>query len=188
MLHCGTENRRSPVLFPVYVLFSFSQNFSSKNFPQLYKIESSHLVYRITTKSCIRGLRTNFDVFVLPYINLFFSACNQYCNFYAPPQKVAGYYVIPSDILSVCPSVCLSVRPSAVHHSCPLHNFVTVGDNFTKLGTNIKHDQTTCRDKQRSVHLHFCRIIPLCNFQTRNRVRSITLIRFKIILQNLVEK
>ena len=28
-------------------------------------------------------------------------------------QKVAGYYVIPSEILSVRPSVCLSVRPSA---------------------------------------------------------------------------
>ena len=29
-------------------------------------------------------------------------------DFYAPPQKVAGYYVIPSELLSVCPSV----RPS----------------------------------------------------------------------------
>ena len=33
----------------------------------------------------------------------------------------------------------------------------------------------------------FCGIIPLCNFQYRNRVRSITLIPFEIILQNLVE-
>ena len=69
---------------------------------------------------------------------------------YAPPQKVAGYYVIPSELLSVCPSVCPSVRPSvrpsAVDHSCPLYNFDTVQDNFTKLGTNVKHDQTTCRD------------------------------------------
>ena len=32
-----------------------------------------------------------------------------------------------------------------------------------------------------------CRIIPLCNFQYRNRVRSITLIPFEIISQNLVE-
>ena len=62
--------------------------------------------------------------------------------FYAPPQKVAGYYVIPSELLSVR----LSVRPSAVEHSCPVHNFDTVRDNFTKLGTNVKHDQTTCRD------------------------------------------
>ena len=62
--------------------------------------------------------------------------------FYAPPQKVAGYYVIPSELLSVRPSV----RPSAVEHSCPLHNFDTVRGNVTKLGTNINHDQTTCRD------------------------------------------
>ena len=27
-----------------------------------------------------------------------------------PPQKVAGYYVIPSELLSVCPSVRPSVR------------------------------------------------------------------------------
>ena len=67
-------------------------------------------------------------------------------RFYAPPQKGAGYYVIPSELLSVGPSVCPSVRPSAVEHSCPLLNFDTVQDNFTKLGTNINHDQTTCRD------------------------------------------
>ena len=60
---------------------------------------------------------------------------------YAPPQKVAGYYVVPSEVLSVRPYI----RPSAVDHSCPLHNFDTVRDNFTKLGTNIKHDQTTCK-------------------------------------------
>ena len=67
---------------------------------------------------------------------------NKKSSFYAPPQKVAGYYVIPSELLSVCPSV----RPSAVDHSCPLYNFDTIQDNFTKLGTNVKHDQTTCRD------------------------------------------
>ena len=33
----------------------------------------------------------------------------------------------------------------------------------------------------------FFGIIPLCNFQYRNRVHSITLIPFEIILQNLVE-
>ena len=63
-------------------------------------------------------------------------------TFYAPPQKVAGYYVISSELLSVRPSV----RQSAVDHSCPLHNFDFILDNFTKHGTNIKHDQTTCRD------------------------------------------
>ena len=107
--------------------------------------------------------------------------------YYAPPQKVAGYYVIPSELLSVCPSVRPSVRPSAVDHSCPLYNFDTLQDNFTKLGTNVKHDQTTCRDKEPSLLLHFCGIIPLLNFRYRNRVRSITLIPFEIISQNLVE-
>ena len=33
----------------------------------------------------------------------------------------------------------------------------------------------------------FCRIIPLCNFQYRNHVHSITLISFQIISQNLVQ-
>ena len=33
-------------------------------------------------------------------------------SFYAPPQKVAGYYVIPSELLSVCLSICPSIRPS----------------------------------------------------------------------------
>ena len=83
-------------------------------------------------------------------------------------------------------SVCPSLRPSDIH-SCPLHIFDTVRDDFTKLGTNVKHDQTTCRDKQQSLHLHFGGIIPLCNFQCRNRVRSITLIPFEIISQNLVQ-
>ena len=35
-----------------------------------------------------------------------------FCDCDAPPQKVAGYYVIPSELLSVCPSVYPSVRPS----------------------------------------------------------------------------
>ena len=33
----------------------------------------------------------------------------------------------------------------------------------------------------------FCGIIPLCNFQYRNRVHSITLIPFELMSQNLVE-
>ena len=58
-----------------------------------------------------------------------------YNSFYAPPQKVAGYYVIPSELLSVR----LPVRPSV-----------------RRQRLNI-------------------------------RVRSITLIPFEIILQNLVQ-
>ena len=32
--------------------------------------------------------------------------CLMNFHFYAPPQKMEGYYVIPSKLLSVCPSVC----------------------------------------------------------------------------------
>ena len=84
--------------------------------------------------------------------------------FYAPPQKVVRYYVILSEILSVC----LSVYPSICQHfiiSCPLHNWYrftlnitistlyscqlhnsdTILDIFTKLHTNVKHHETMCR-------------------------------------------
>ena len=62
------------------------------------------------------------------YSNILFMISDDFslAFFHAPPQKVAGYYVIPSELLSVCPSVCPSVRPSAVEHSCPVHNFDTV--------------------------------------------------------------
>ena len=46
----------------------------------------------------------------------------QVALFMSRHKKVAGYYVIPSELLSVCPSV----RPSAVHHSCQLRSFDTV--------------------------------------------------------------
>ena len=71
----------------------------------------------------------------------FVTYCNiSCCFFYAPPQKVAGYcYTLQTF-------ECPSVHPSAVDHLCPLHNFDTVQDNLMKLGTNIKHDKTTCRD------------------------------------------
>ena len=59
-----------------------------------------------------------------------------------PFSVIMGIMLYPPEILSVCPSV----RPSAVDHSCPLHNFDTVRDNLTKLSINTKHDQTTCRD------------------------------------------
>ena len=80
---------------------------------------------------------TSFELFKLLKLKKI-CILHTFLYFYSPPQKVAGYYVIPSELLSVCPSV--------VEHSCPVHNFDTVRNNFTKLGTNINHDQTTCRD------------------------------------------
>ena len=64
---------------------------------------------------------------------------------------------------------------------CPLYNFDTIRDNFTKLGTNAEINNSG------STYI-FCGIIPLSNFQYRNRVPFITLIPFEIISQNLAQK
>ena len=72
--------------------------------------------------------------------------------------------VRPSVCLSVRPSVGLSVRPSvrpsarpSVNFLCPLHTSVTVQEIFMKLGTNINHRQTMCREQKPTLHLHFLR-------------------------------
>ena len=68
LLHRGIENWLSPVYSSLYMSFFISLPlFSSKISPLLYKIESSYLVYRITT-SCIVGLIPGFVLFILPYI------------------------------------------------------------------------------------------------------------------------
>ena len=58
------------------------------------------------------------------------------------------------------PSVCLFVHPS-VNFSCPLHNSDTVQDTFMKLGTNINHYQTMCREQEPTLHLHFYGLMAL---------------------------
>ena len=68
-----------------------------------------------------------------------------------------------SRIMS-CP---LSIRPSfrlSVYFSCPLHNSDTVQDIFMKLGTNINHHQTMCREQEPTLHLHFLRNYAPLNF------------------------
>ena len=117
--------------------------------------------YRVRSITLIRFEIISRNLVQIKYDQTLIVNCYSFYSFYALPQKVAGCNVIPSELFSVCPSVCPSVRPSvrpsAVDHSCPLYNFNTVQDNFTKLGTNVKHDQTTCRDQQPSLHLHFLR-------------------------------
>ena len=43
------------LFFHVFIYFSFSPHFPSKVSPQLYRIETSNLIYRFTTTSCIVG-------------------------------------------------------------------------------------------------------------------------------------
>ena len=85
------------------------------------------------------------DLSVIKTSLFYFSLFTIFIYLYAPPRptptKSEGVLCYTLRTFE-----CLSVRPSAFDHSCPLSNFDTVQDNFTKLGTNIKHDQTTCRD------------------------------------------
>ena len=69
--------------------------------------------------------------------------------FYMPVED-GSYYVVPSVRLSVRMSVC-----PFVNFSCPLHNSDTVQDIFMKLGTNINHHQSMCREQEPTLHLHF---------------------------------
>ena len=107
-------------------------------------------------------------------------------NFYVPPQKVAGYYVISSKLLSVCPSVCLSVRQWLIIRvrSITLIPFETISRNLAQIQSMTRGRAEI--NNGHSIYI-FCGIIPLCNFQYRNRVPSITLIPLEIISQNLVE-
>ena len=61
----------SYLYIPIFVLFSFSPDFSSKISPQPFEIETSNLGYRFTTTSCIVGLKMGL-LFILPYICSFF--------------------------------------------------------------------------------------------------------------------
>ena len=56
----------------MFVPFSFFPIFLSKISPQPFKIETSYLVYRSTTTSCIVGLQMGILLFVLPFVCSFF--------------------------------------------------------------------------------------------------------------------
>ena len=72
-LYRGIENGHSPICSSLYLFFfSFSPDFLSKISPQQFKIETSNLVYRFTTTSCIVGLKMGLLLFVHPYICSFF--------------------------------------------------------------------------------------------------------------------
>ena len=68
MVPLDCEPAYSCLFFPVFIYFSFSLHFSSKISPQLYRIETSNLVYRFTMTSCIVGLKMGLFLFVLPRI------------------------------------------------------------------------------------------------------------------------
>ena len=73
-MYRGIENGPSPVCSSPNIFFFLSlQIFSSKISPQPFKIETSNLVCRFTTTSCIVGLKMGLLLFVLPYVLFSFS-------------------------------------------------------------------------------------------------------------------
>ena len=78
------------MFFSIFVLFSFSPDFSSKISPQPFKIETSNLVYRFTTTSCIAGLKMGLLLFVLLFFVLF-SFSKDFSSKISPqPFKIRG--------------------------------------------------------------------------------------------------
>ena len=68
--------------------------------------------------------------------------------------------------------------PPFVRPSCLLRNSDTVQDVFMKLGTNVNHYQTMCKEQEPTLYLQFLRnYVP----SYENRIRSLTLISSRII-------
>ena len=73
MTNCIVGLKMGLLLFALsYVFFPFYLDFSSKISPQLFKIETSNLVFRFTTTSCIVGLKMDLLLFVFPCVYSFF--------------------------------------------------------------------------------------------------------------------
>ena len=88
-LYCGIENRPSRICSSLYLFFfSFSPDFSSKISLQPFKIETSNLVYRFITTSCIVELKVGLLLFVLPYICSFFFLSRFFVKDSLQPFKV----------------------------------------------------------------------------------------------------
>ena len=72
-LYRGNENGPSPICSSLYLFFFLSlQIFRQRYLHNRFKIETSNLVYRFITTSCIMGLKMGLLLFVLPYICFFF--------------------------------------------------------------------------------------------------------------------
>ena len=73
VLYRGITNQPSPAYSSLYLsIFPSLYIFLSKISSQLYRIETSNLVYRFTTTSCMVELKMGLLLFVLPYICSFF--------------------------------------------------------------------------------------------------------------------
>ena len=79
----------------------------------------------------------------------FYSSYRLYYDIKGRVAQSVGHLTRKSGVLGSIPGLATYFRFSFrffKKKSCLLYNFDTVSANFAKLGTNIKHDWTTCRD------------------------------------------
>ena len=138
------------MFFLLFVPFSFFPDFSSKISPQLFKIETSNLVYRFTTTSCIVGMKMGLLLFVLPYV--FFSFSPDFSSKISPqPFKIKTSnlvyrFTMTSCIVELKMDLLLFVIPQ-IYSFFFLSRFfvkdisITVEDRNFKFGIQVHNDK-----------------------------------------------
>ena len=163
------------VQFSFFFLFSLNSLFG---FGSLYDHFLCFYLYVYFVVFCF--VLFCFCLFVFFVVVVFVVFCLfVFCCFFMPRhQKVAGYYVIPSEILSVRPSVrlsvCPSVRPSvcpsvsAHHHSCIGNSSYSFRPILLKLYRCFKDGLKICIlffQNPEIIFYHFFRIFNLDIFR-----------------------
>ena len=75
LLYCGIENRAACSYSSLYlsIFLSFKAKFVSQFSQELYKIESSNMVYICRMSDCIMGLRFRVLALILLFLSIFLS-------------------------------------------------------------------------------------------------------------------
>ena len=75
LLYCGIENRTSCSDSSLYlsIFLSFKAKFVSQFSQELYKVESSNMVYICRMSDCIAGLKLRVIAFILLFLSFFLS-------------------------------------------------------------------------------------------------------------------
>ena len=81
---------------------NFITLFLSKISPQPFKIETSYLVYRSTTTSCIVGLQMGILLFVLPFVCSFSFFPNFSSKITPQPLKIETSYLVYKFTTTSC--------------------------------------------------------------------------------------
>ena len=104
MTSCVVGLKMDLLLFilPYICSFFFLSRFLSKISPQLFKIETSNLVYRFTTARCSVGLKMGLLQFFLPYICPFFFLSRFLSKISPQPFKIETSNLIYRFAMTSC--------------------------------------------------------------------------------------